>query len=76
MLAYMVVKTCEDLNPPLPVSVKSKMRMNVIINFVIGLVPVFGDFADVIYKCNTRNATLLENELRKRGRERGNIPLR
>jgi len=69
-LAYMVVKTCEQVNPPLPASVRSKMQLNLAIDFIIGLVPFIGDLADAIYKCNTRNAVLLENELRKRGEKR------
>ena len=69
-LAYMVVKTCEQVRPPLPSSVKTKMQMNLAIDFIIGLVPFIGDIADAIYKCNTRNAVLLENELRKRGERR------
>jgi hypothetical protein len=36
---------------------------------VIGLVPFVGDLADVLYKCNTRNAVLLENHLREKGRK-------
>jgi hypothetical protein len=46
------------------------MQMNVFIDFVIGLLPLVGDVADVFYKCNTRNAILLENELRNRSQER------
>jgi hypothetical protein len=32
--------------------------------------PFISDFADAIYKCNTRNTVLLENKLRKRGERR------
>jgi hypothetical protein len=70
MLACMVMKTCEQVNPPLPASVRGKMQMNLAIDFIIRFVPFIGDFADAIYKCNTRNAALLENELRKRGESR------
>jgi len=70
MLAYMVVKTCEQVRPPLPASVRAKMQMNLAIDFIIGIVPFIGDIADAFYKCNTRNAVLLENELRKRGEKR------
>lgn len=45
MLAYMVVKTCEQVNPPLPASVRARMRMNLAIDFIIGFVPFIGDFA-------------------------------
>ena len=40
---------------------------NIIIDFFIGLIPFAGDLADALYKCNTRNAVLLEKYLRERG---------
>jgi hypothetical protein len=43
------------------------MYTNLMIDFVIGLIPVLGDFADAIFKCNTRNNILLEKFLRERG---------
>jgi hypothetical protein len=70
MLSYMLVKACDKVKPPLPASVRIKMRMNIAIDFIVGLVPFIGDFADAIYKCNTRNAVLLEKELRERGEKK------
>lgn len=46
------------------------MQMNVIIDFVIGLIPIVGDIVDAAYKCNTKNVVLLEKELRARGQKR------
>ena len=46
------------------------MQMNMVIDFVIGLIPFIGDIADAAYKCNTRNVILLEQELRERGKKR------
>lgn len=45
------------------------MYSNVAFDFVIGLVPVLGDLADVWYKCNTRNNVILERYLRERGQK-------
>jgi hypothetical protein len=70
MLAYIVVKTCEQVNLSLSASVRAEMLTNLAIDFIIRLVPFIGDFADAIYKCNIRNAALLENELRKRDEKR------
>lgn len=70
LLAYMVVRTCNQVKPPLPASVRAKMQMNLAIDFIIGIVPFIGDIADAVYKCNTRNAVLLEKELRRRGAKR------
>jgi hypothetical protein len=60
------VETCAALERPLPVNIIREMKMNVLIDFFIGLVPFVGDLADMLYRCNTRNAILLENELIKR----------
>lgn len=66
----MLIRASEGLKQPLPISVTRRMKMNVILAFVIGLVPIAGDIADILYKCNTRNALLLEQELLKRGQTR------
>jgi hypothetical protein len=46
------------------------MYLNMLVDGLIGLVPLLGDVADGIYKCNTRNVSILEAELEKRGKER------
>ncbi|RPB18962.1 hypothetical protein L211DRAFT_772428, partial [Terfezia boudieri ATCC MYA-4762] len=66
-LALMVVRTASEAS--LPSSIRAKMLFNIILDFLIGLVPFLGDLADAAYKCNTRNAIALENYLRKRGQE-------
>ncbi|KAE8148962.1 hypothetical protein BDV25DRAFT_141280 [Aspergillus avenaceus] len=66
-LAMMVVKTCEKIDGGLPARLRMMMMINVIIDFVIGLVPFVGDIADAMYKCNTRNAVILEKYLREKG---------
>jgi len=68
-LAMMVVRTCNQIDGELPKSLRVQMMWNVALDFVIGLVPFLGDVADALYKCNTRNAVLLEKHLRKKGTE-------
>lgn len=70
LLALMVFRTCCQVEPPLKSSTRSKMQMNIIVDFVIGLIPFIGDLADAAYKCNTKNVILLEDELRERGMKR------
>lgn len=70
LLALMVFRTCCAVDPPLSSSTRARMQMNIIIDFVIGLVPFVGDLVDAAYKCNTRNVILLEKELRERGKKR------
>ncbi|RMJ04176.1 hypothetical protein DOQ08_01496 [Marinobacter litoralis] len=45
--------------------VKLRMLRNMGIDFVGGLLPVFGDAFDAIFKANTRNTRLLRNYLEK-----------
>lgn len=66
-LALMVIKTCDQIEGGLPSRLRMMMMMNLIIDFIIGLVPFVGDVVDAIYKCNTRNAVLLEKHLREKG---------
>lgn len=66
-LAMMVVRNCQEIEGGLPSSLRMMMVINVLIDFVIGLVPFIGDLADAVYKCNTRNAVILEKHLRGKG---------
>ena len=66
----MVIETAKQVDGGLPGHVVSQMYMNAMIDFAIGFVPFLGDIADAVFKCNTRNAVLLEKELRKRGKAR------
>lgn len=71
LFALMVVKSCGNIDGGLPSSLHAKMISNVIIDFVIGLVPFVGDLADAMYKCNSRNAIILEKHLRQKGKKNG-----
>jgi hypothetical protein len=43
-----------------PRVVQLRMLLNVLIDIVVGVVPVFGDVADVFWKSNAKNLALLE----------------
>jgi len=49
-----------------PRSVLRRMLSNLGIDFVVGLVPVFGDLFDIGYKANRRNAHLLRRQFAER----------
>lgn len=70
LLALMVFRTICSVEPPLPAGLRTRMQINIIIDFLLGIVPFIGDIADAVYKCNTKNVILLETELRKRGEKR------
>ncbi|KAI5811038.1 hypothetical protein DFH27DRAFT_5845 [Peziza echinospora] len=67
LLALLVIRAASECN--LPNGIRMKMMFNVILDFLVGLVPILGDLADAAYKANTRNAIILENYLRERGAE-------
>lgn len=66
-MALMVLRTCGQVEGGLPASVRSKMVFNIILDFVVGLVPFIGDLADAVFRANTRNAIELETYLREKG---------
>jgi Domain of unknown function (DUF4112) len=70
LLALMVYRTICSVDGGIESSAKMRMQMNIVIDFVIGLIPFIGDVADAAYKCNTRNVILFEQILRKRGEKR------
>ena len=47
----------------LPSDKVSKMIANVVMDFLIGLVPVVGDVADVFYKANKKNLAIIHEHL-------------
>lgn len=63
----MLIGTCRHIEGGLPTNVKLKMYVNVIFDFIIGLVPLVGDFADALFRANVRNAILLEEYLHETG---------
>ena len=51
--------------------IKTKMIINMLIDFVGGLVPFFGDIFDAFFKANTRNTRLLKNYIAKQVKTEG-----
>lgn len=69
LLALLVLKSCRKVDGGLPASLGIRMMMNIAIDFVVGLVPFAGDLLDAMFRANTRNAILLEEHLREKGRQ-------
>ena len=42
-----------------------QMAWNVLLDFLIGLIPIIGDYFDMTYKANIRNVLLLKTELER-----------
>jgi hypothetical protein len=47
----------------LPTTILLRMTVNIVIDAVVGIVPLFGDLFDTAWKANTRNVDLLETHL-------------
>ncbi|KAI7873851.1 uncharacterized protein EV154DRAFT_527650 [Mucor mucedo] len=62
-----LIRTAAKAN--LPKELLAKMMVNVLFDFMIGLTPVAGDILDILFKCNMRNAALLEEYLILRRRD-------
>lgn len=45
----------------LSTQVKLRMFLNVVFDFLLGLLPVLGDILDVLFRANIRNAALFEH---------------
>ncbi|EHK47317.1 hypothetical protein TRIATDRAFT_217932 [Trichoderma atroviride IMI 206040] len=67
-MALMVYRTCCQVEGGLPTSVRLQMLINIVLDFAVGLVPFLGDLVDAVFRANTRNAALLEEHLRQKGK--------
>ena len=45
-----------------------RMMFNVVVDVVIGIIPLFGDLADFVLRTNRKNVALLVRDLRAQGR--------
>ncbi len=61
-----IVKSAGNVTGGLDKKIRARMVSNVIIEVMIGLVPVLGDFADGFWQANTKNVLLLEAVLAQR----------
>ncbi|ART81538.1 hypothetical protein CBP31_01910 [Oceanisphaera profunda] len=60
--SYIVV---EAARLKVPFRVLARMSLNVLIELVVGIVPIFGDIFDFAFKANLRNVRLLNEYLGK-----------
>nr|POF14107.1 putative membrane protein [Quercus suber] len=70
-MALLVFQQCLKVDGGLPNSLRTRMLLNILIDFAVGLVPFLGDIADAAFKCNTKNLRLLEVHLEKKYNPRG-----
>lgn len=58
----------------LPQHLVMRMALNTALDAMIGFVPIIGDIADFMFKCNLRNADLLEEHLRSLAMQHPALP--
>lgn len=68
-MAAMVIRSCQKVDNGLPRDVEQKMWLNLALDFLVGLVPFLGDLADAVFRCNTKNAVILERFLIQRAEQ-------
>ncbi|CUM63093.1 uncharacterized protein PRCAT00000658001 [Priceomyces carsonii] len=62
-LAMNLLKKASKIEGGLPPNLRLRMMANITFDFAIGLIPLVGDFINVLYKCNSRNFIILEKHL-------------
>ncbi len=65
LMACYLLWTAYELRLPTPVILR--MGVNVIVDILVGLIPVVGDVADMVWKSNDMNFKLLEAAYQKHG---------
>ena len=66
LLSLVLINSSRKVSGGLDAGTRNKMLMNVVLEVIIGFTPVLGNFADIFFRCNTKNAALLEEMLKKR----------
>lgn len=67
LFSLMLLKTARSVDGGLPLDVQLQFLFNIIVDFLIGLIPIVGDVIEIMYKANSRNALILEKHLKTKG---------
>jgi hypothetical protein len=62
-IALLIFKKCRTVEGGLDTGTQIQMMINILIDFLVGLIPFVGDLADAAFKANTKNVRLLERHL-------------
>ena len=63
LIALMIFKKCRSVEGGLDTGTQIQMLINILVDFLVGLIPFVGDLADAAFKANTKNVRLLERHL-------------
>lgn len=70
LFALSLWKTANKVDGGLDTTTSMQMLFNIAVDFLLGITPILGDLLDAAFKCNTKNARLLEVYLDKKHRPR------
>jgi hypothetical protein len=62
-LAFLLFLRCRKVECKLDTTTQFMMLLNILLDFVVGLVPIIGDLADAAIRANSKNVRLLEKRL-------------
>lgn len=68
-LSLQVIRLSNTVDDALPPAILAQMILNIVIDFVLGILPILGTIAGALYKANSRNSLILEHFLKKRAAE-------
>ncbi|KAK4193586.1 hypothetical protein QBC35DRAFT_915 [Podospora australis] len=68
LMALSLIKKAAKVDGGLPKRLYGMMFTNIMLDFAIGFIPLLGDFADVFFRANTRNAWLLDAYLTEKAK--------
>lgn len=71
LLALWILRSVKKLKPGK--KVEAKMVSYIVIDFWLGTIPLLGDIADGVFKCNTKNYELLMDVMGDRSNERAEL---
>ncbi|KAI0023251.1 hypothetical protein F4780DRAFT_777031 [Xylariomycetidae sp. FL0641] len=78
LLGLMVIRTAKQIEGGLPVNIKMTMYFWLVLDLIVGLIPFIGDVFDCVILASTRNAKMLEDHLRAKGKKNlraSNLPI-
>lgn len=64
-----ILQTARKLDDGMPLDLQLLFLLNILIDFLLGLIPIVGDLVEVGYKANLRNFLLLEKHLTRVGQK-------
>ncbi|AGO12258.1 AaceriAEL101Cp [[Ashbya] aceris (nom. inval.)] len=66
VMSLLTLREANGIQGGLPLSVMLTFLLNIVVDFVVGLIPLVGDMISIAYKANSRNVLVLERYLNQK----------